>query len=539
MNRRRSTCCILLLFIIFLSYFQFASISLIDNFSINEQGTPIHLSTEISGTKQWINNSNFDSQEFWFMASDGDSTDVDGNLAGEQANFKIIGEKWFYTNISGTPTSSDWIPTKKPGGSIYPDLFVINQYGCNATHEYWEGTSDNRFGVYGNQTRNRPSVLWRRIIEMPFNMSDYSITTADLLAVFNGSANTNVETPYDNITSSTPTPTWAEYDHVTFYVQLSDMEQKDRYLVATYIPRDLGYGDLPGNQNGESDGTIHSVGDTNMTTVPKEVLKFYLNKILEYDNTNFTVFLGIDIDVEDNYGDWDRDTYYSLLIKSCNLKFDYMKKINKVTSVSWNQICDKISSLSEYPVLVQNATINFKYKIDELWNSSISPNSEIRFLINDNKHTETVNLSTATTSFQEAKIGGFDVSNLITDDVKLSIQIYLADDFLLDQNITVSIDDVTLDIGYIIIEPDEPVKTGPDMGWLVYTLIGAVVGIVTIIGLYQTHFKYPPMVRKIRKLKKKVKKAKKIKPILVSKREEILKSSIENQKSNLDIEIIK
>ncbi|MHA2269460.1 MAG: hypothetical protein ACXAB8_16805 [Promethearchaeota archaeon] len=165
--------------------------------------------------------------------------------------------------------------------------------------------------------------------------------------------------------------------------------------------------------------------------------------------------------------------------------------------------------------------------------------SEIRILINDNKHTETIKLSSATTSFQDGKIDGFDVSNLISDDVNLSIQVYLADDFILDNNITVSLDDVSLDISYIILEPDEPVQGGTDFIWLVYLLVGAIIGIVTIIGLYQGYFKNPLMVRKIRKLRKGVKRAKKMKPILVRNREEIIRNKIEDQKSsNLDLENI-
>ena len=80
----------------------------------------------------------------------------------------------------------------------------------------------------------------------------------------------------------------------------------------------------------------------------------------------------------------------------------------------------------------------------------------MRILINDNQHPETVKLSTATTSFQEGKIGGFDVTSLIIDDVNLSIEVFLADDdFSLDRNITISIDDVILNISYTVIFPDK------------------------------------------------------------------------------------
>ncbi|TKJ23798.1 MAG: hypothetical protein CEE43_01155 [Promethearchaeota archaeon Loki_b32] len=82
------------------------------------------------------------------------------------------------------------------------------------------------------------------------------------------------------------------------------------------------------------------------------------------------------------------------------------------------------------------------------------------------------------------------------------------------------------------------VSPGPDLSWLVYVLVGAIAGLTIVFTLYQTHFKYPPMVRKIRKLKKNVKKAKKTKPILVNKRDELIETSIQNQKSILEFEPI-
>ncbi|MFX1499274.1 MAG: hypothetical protein ACFFBH_17290, partial [Promethearchaeota archaeon] len=68
-----------------------------------------------------------------------------------------------------------------------------------------------------------------------------------------------------------------------------------------------------------------------------------------------------------------------------------------------------------------------------------------------------------------------------------------------------------------------------DLTWLIYILGGGIVGIVTIFALYQKHFKYPPMVRKIRKLRKKVRKGKKkIKPFMVNDRKEIIDSISQN-----------
>jgi len=91
--------------------------------------------------------------------------------------------------------------------------------------------------------------------------------------------------------------------------------------------------------------------------------------------------------------------------------------------------------------------------IDQTW-PSVSLNSEIRILIINNQHSETIKLSSATTSFQEAKSDGFDVSSLILKgiNISLSLQVFLADNFALNRIITISIDDVYLDISYIIVE---------------------------------------------------------------------------------------
>ena len=532
-SRKSIIVCIFFFLLIFINSSISITALLIKNSEINHPS----LAAEVPGEQQWINNPGFESQEYWFKEDEGDDTDIDGKISGNQVNFIVIGERWTYSNISGTPNASHWTPGKESEISILPDIYEINSYGCNTTHEYWETTSTNIYGVPGNQSRNNPIIHWNRIVSMPFDMRDYSITSAEITALFNASADINLETPYESIEGEPTNGYAAEYDHARFYVWLSDLNKLETHEAAYNQTKELGSGYWPRLGRGGR-ASASKVNDTYMKPVDETELIFYLNRVLSHNYQDFRVTLGIDIYNEDNYASAEIDTWYYLLIKSCNLTFDYEKKINRFSSISWKQDCDKISDLSEYPVIVQNATLNFNYKIDQLWNPSLSPNSEIRILINNNKHTETVKLSTATTAFQEAKVGGFDVSNLITDDVNLSLQVYLADDFDLAQNITISIDDVSLDISYVIIEPDEPITPGTDMSWLVYTLIGAIFGIVIIIGVYQGHFKYPPLVRKIRSLKKKVRKSKKTKPILVSKREEIIRNNIEVQKRILDIEII-
>ncbi|MBA7637906.1 hypothetical protein ES703_45555 [subsurface metagenome] len=530
-SRKAIFVCIFFFLLIFINSSISITALLIKNSEINHPS----LAAEVPGERQWINNPSFESQEYWFKEYEGDNTDIDGKISGNQTNFKIIGERWTYSNISGTPNATHWTPGKESVISILPDIYEINSFGCNATHEYWESSGINIYGVQGNQSRNNPIIHWNRIVNMPYDMRDYSITSAELTAIFNASADINLETPYESIEGEPNNGYAAEYDHARFYVLLSDLNKVETYEAAHNQTKELGSGYWPRLGRGGR-ASASKVNDTYMKTVDKDELIFYLNRVLSHNYQDFRVTLGIDIYNEDNYASAEIDTWYYLLIKSCNLTFDYEKKINRFSSISWKQNCEKISDLSEYPVIVQNATLNFHYKIDQLWNTSLSPNSEIRILINDNKHTETVKLSTATTSFQEAKVGGFDVSNLITDDVNLSLQVYLADDFVLDQNITISIDDVSLDISYIIIEPDEPIEKGPDWSWLVYTLTAGIIGIITVFSLYQIHFKYPPLVRKIRKLKKGVKKGKIKKSILVNKREDIIKHNLNKSKNILVLE---
>ncbi|MFW9785911.1 MAG: hypothetical protein ACFFFB_26740, partial [Candidatus Heimdallarchaeota archaeon] len=151
------------------------------------------------------------------------------------------------------------------------------------------------------------------------------------------------------------------------------------------------------------------------------------------------------------------DTWDLLTIRTFNLSFTYEKKINQFSGASWSQDADKISEVSNDTVIVNKAILNFKYKIDQDW-PTLSPNSEFRILINDNQHSETIKLSTANSTYQDVKPGGFDITALITEDVNLSIQLFIADEFSLNQTITTSIDDITLNISYTVIFPDKETK---------------------------------------------------------------------------------
>jgi hypothetical protein len=194
------------------------------------------------------------------------------------------------------------------------------------------------------------------------------------------------------------------------------------------------------------------------------------------------------------------DQWDSLRIKSCNLSFTYVKKVNQFTSVSWNQIGNNITGEN---LQITGANLKFKYKIDQNWPMELSPNSEIKVLLNNNSHEETLKLNLATTDFQEAKQGGFNVTKLILKNVNigLSIQVYLADEFLLNRSIVVSIDNVSLIISYIEIRSD--ILGEPEIFQLL-AIIAIIAGgfVATYFVLYQRIFKYPLPVRKVRKYKK-------------------------------------
>ena len=690
-------------------------------FSEIESEKDIHPSLEVPHTTQWIKNPTMEAPIeptwFWENGTEGDNSDVEATSSPGQADFRILGEEKTFADLYGTPNSSTSLGWREfnNDGFLLPDSSGINSEGCYATHTWSEGP--NQF----------PSVHWRTNVSLSDDMSDYTINSVSLSAIFNASVNANVDAAND----STSVQYYAIGDFVRFYIQIADIEYKNSYTVALNKTRYLG----------QNTGTsILTIADTLIESYNESVLITALNAAFEkdLDHSNFTITLGIDIYSEDNWQGGDTDTFTLLMIKSCNLTITYIKKIDQSTTISWNQIGNQLSGAN---IQITGASFNFEYKVDTLWPIA-APLSEIRFLINNKIYTkETIKLSSATTIFQEAKVGGYDVSGLVDKDVNISvsIEVFIKDRFDLDEIITISIDNVFLNISYIETLPDketnlqlflntenktldpviEVIKDtllnitvkftnetgdhisgaiievrgdkllnnltenilleqysrtinvtddllmgvnvltieatypdhetivvnpritvrriqteistiagtnsininsgddafleivlndtdyggtikgaivtytweggddfltdldndgiytgvlsnvpsgtytiiifafagddydfenfeitlnaislpGSDWSWLVYILIGAIVGLGTIIGLYQTHFKYPPMVRKIRKLRKKIgKDRKKIKPIDINKRENIVNNTLQDKIEVFDVQ---
>ncbi|MFX1551443.1 MAG: hypothetical protein ACFFB9_13930 [Promethearchaeota archaeon] len=455
------------------------------------QNSKIYLKTENlknSRVEYHLNNSWIDNPTFegtgdpWESRVEGDTRDVLGSISSGQANYGIIGDKG-YLEIDDPLNNTDWELNSNPDLPIMPNQFSnITEEGCVVSHSWDEDV---------NQTHNRPSAQWKRTINMGVDMRDYIITDAFLEVYFNATVTVS---PWNaggiDRENDTGLDDYSTGDYAEFYVLLSDVEETfPTVRVAYNHTGDLG-----------RDGTSGTYPDTPLNIVPKNVLKSVLSSILGTDGYNFTITLGIDIYCEDNELGVDIDTWNSLIIRSFNLTFSYEKKIDQLTTIGWEQAGNTITGTN---VQITDANLIFNYKIDRLWPEVSSPNSEIRILLNNNSHSETIKLSEADTSFQSAKEGGFDVTSLILKNVNitLSIQVYLADEFGLDQNITISIDGVYLTISYVEIFYEFFNEPWVFAALLVFAIV-ATAGLGGYFIAYQRILKYPRPVRKVMKYRR-------------------------------------
>ncbi|UCC19334.1 MAG: hypothetical protein JSV62_14715 [Promethearchaeota archaeon] len=438
----------------------------------------------------WIENPTFDDLgEPWNLRIEGDTRDVIGDIGHGNANYTIIGDSRI-KQIDEPLNNTLWVLYNNPDLPILPSnpafplLPNITENGCEVSHRWDENI---------NQTHNRPSAQWKRTIEMPVDMRDYIITEASLEVIFNATVTVSptvggIERRIDEAVSDK----FSTGDYAEFYVLVSDVDETfPAVRIAYNHTGDLGL-----------DGTSGTYPDTPMDIVPENVLKSILNSVLETDGFNFTITLGIDIYCEDNLPAVDIDIWDSLIIRSFNLTFSYEKKINQFTSIGWEQ---EGNALTEDNIQVTDAKLNFTYKIDTLWSLTSTSNSEIRALINNNSVSE-INLLLANNSFQYAE---YDVTSFILKDlnITLSIQVYLADQFGLDQNITISIDDVYLIISYIKVTID--IFSEP---W-VFTALLVLASVLTAgaggyLVAYQRILRYPRPVRKVMKYRRTLNKSK-------------------------------
>ncbi|MHA1486456.1 MAG: hypothetical protein ACTSSC_04730, partial [Promethearchaeota archaeon] len=170
---------------------------------------------------------------------------------------------------------------------------------------------------------------------------------------------------------------------------------------------------------------------------------------------------------------------------------------------SWAQDLEEINGSN---VRITDANLNFNYKLDKNWTDS-SINSKIRIFINERQYEyDPINLIdyVYSTSFQEARSGGFDITEIMLpyENFRLSIQVFLAEDFALDSSINISITDVYLYISYTETFNDPIIPENLLFaGLFIISLIGAGALVAYLIA-YQTYLKYPVPIRKVRKYRK-------------------------------------
>jgi hypothetical protein len=445
----------------------------------------------------WLQNPTFEDpiEPIWFSTVEGDILDVNTTSGLGQANFNILGDS-NEIRFNDPLVDGNWTTFKNPYIPLFPDTYEINTSGCCVSHSWDEMV---------NASKAHPSVHWKKNFTMPVNMSDYLITSASLEVIFNASVTAvgpnpsqphlgGIEVEGDYTEGQNP-PIDTQFnigDSATFYVLISDLDNDFSIQVAYYKTVDLGR-DSPFTPN---------ITDTLIPTIPQEALINLLNIILEKDYFNFTVTLGIDILCEDNEWNVDSDYWDLLIIKTFDLSLTYEKKMNSLTTASWVQVGNQLSGDN---LQVTNARLNFMYKIDQVW-SEASNNSEIRILINGIQHTEKIKLQTANTSFQYAKITGFNITNLIKKEVNitLSIQIYLAENFLLDRIYCISIDNVFLDISYKI----QVISQGND-NLITAMIFFTVLSTILISSLLIFLFLIRPRIQRSSLIKKNTSKAKK------------------------------
>jgi len=395
------------------------------------------LSAVIINTTQWLKNPTFDSGiEYWNPVFTGDTSDVHATIQSGQAQYQILGDKRSFSLVADPPLAVNWSETDNPNFPNRPDLDEITSEGCRVSHEFNDSTAVQN-----------PSVHWEQTITMPVDMSDYVIKSASIEAIVNATVDENLDRLDDYLTGDfarlTPNEivdTYSVGDYIRFYVLVSDLEKNKVYEIAYFQTEQIGSGNPPGKDY---------LYDTYMVSVPQEVLIFYLESVLSTNNSNFTISLGINLHIEDNLASYyDLDNFDELIIKFVNFTFTYEKLINQYTSISWNQIGNPIVGEN---IKIIDANLNFKCKVDPYWSETISPNSELRILINNNELDRDIKLGDINATFGIISLEAEDLKPYILTNVNLSfsIMIFLADKFALDQIITFSIDDVYLTISYI------------------------------------------------------------------------------------------
>jgi len=453
---------------------------------------------EVYTNEPWINNSIFQEPiDPWYPTIEGDVSDAITSTSPNQANYVVIGNSGNYV-FAETPdetwnvnSDTEWGPL--PDLAYYNNNYSTDKYGAFLTYTWDENGA-------GGQLGQLPSVQWKKTIpNIPVDMSDYIITSASLKVMFNATVQA---TDHTNGGLDCPGDTVGQFfngDFVRFYVKLSDPNNSTRFTQAYNQSRYLG-------QDARADGDGKDHFPNSILSPSESRLIGDLESLFKLNHTSLTILIGINIFCEDNNAAYDHDYWEKLRIKYVNLTFTYEKRIDQFTVMSWNQDLNAVNRTKiNSTIQITDAILNFKFKIDQNWTEA-SQNSHIRIFIDDRKYQQTIGLIDYVYSpeFQDAQIGGFGIVSKILpyEEFTLSIQVYLAEDFGLDHNITISITDVYLSISWTESWTDPP---NPEPWIFAALLIFVSIATVCLGGYfiaYQRFLKYPKPIRKVRKFKR-------------------------------------
>ncbi|TFG01318.1 MAG: hypothetical protein EU542_07115 [Promethearchaeota archaeon] len=475
-------------------------------------------------SEQWLENNNFSTQLNWFKTYGliGNQITLDTNIGNGEAKFLVLGQENNFIACSGVPnnteTSSGWINATNPQITAKPSRgYLINESGCFASHEWAEGSG------FGDELRaqQNTAIQWDNQINIQDDMSDYIITDANFKIKVNATVSAlsgevfpqpNSNSGLDPIESESTGGRFDIGDYLRFYAFLSNLEKNITYQVAEFVPAGLGI------DNGQFD----YLNDTIIEPENIENFIFYLSEVLKTDNHNFTLTLGMEFYCEDDWStDW--DYFNEVYIKECNFSFTYQKLIPKYSSISLNQITEKIPGGK---VEILDAKVNISYSIESSWPENLSAFSEFRISINNNTLPRTILLKDFNTTFQQLEL---DAKSYIIKNksIYFSLEVFIGNTFNYDENVTIKINQVDLFISYKYIE------SPTDLLPLAITMTIGLISLLIGIGAYQLFFKYPPLVRKIRKLKRKIRKNKKTKTITINKYQEYINNIYQDKKEIL------
>ncbi|TXT58377.1 MAG: hypothetical protein BAJALOKI3v1_1350001, partial [Promethearchaeota archaeon] len=188
-NTKRPSAFFLIILLLGSSFMIF--LTLTNNLSINSTDNQVRLSRDVFYTEQWLQNSEFETDEYWNVSIDSNSplSDVSGVISDGNAKIKVIGEEHelkYFADFTNESDQLEWELDTDPkfplssGGLnaslLYPNRgYEINSSGACMSH-YWD-ESAAQIAV----------VNWNHTINMDYDMSDYNITSASLMATFNAS----------------------------------------------------------------------------------------------------------------------------------------------------------------------------------------------------------------------------------------------------------------------------------------------------------------------------------------------------------------